>query len=103
MAHLEIEKAIIASRQVLRAYLVDGPIQFTGGPNTGAQILESEMSCLEGCRLLSLDMDKLGRVTCYDDTSGDVLDPKLVQEARMLELEYPTCTKVYDVVSCARP
>jgi hypothetical protein len=99
MAHLEISEAVIASRQVLQADLVDGPIQFTVGPNVGVQILTTEMSRLEGCRLLSLDMDKWGKVTCYDDTSGDALDPKLVQEARMLEVEYLTRMKVYDVVS----
>jgi hypothetical protein len=44
-------------------------------------------------------MDKWGKITCYDDTSGDALDPKLVQEARMLEVEYLTRMKVYDVVS----
>ena len=38
-------------------------------------------------------------VTCYDDTSGDVLDPKLVQEARALEVEYLTRMEAYDVVS----
>ena len=63
MAHREIDEAIIASRQVLQSDLVDGPIQFTVGPNTGAQILESEMSRLAGCRVLSPDMDKWGRVT----------------------------------------
>ena len=50
MAHLEIAEAIIASKPVLQSDLVDGPIQFTVGPNIGAQILESEMSRLEGCR-----------------------------------------------------
>ena len=69
MAHLEVEEASIASRQVLRVDLVDGPIQFTVGPNAGAQLLESEMSRPEGCRLLSLDTDRWGKVTCYDDTS----------------------------------
>ena len=69
------------------------------GPNVGVQILSTEMSRVEGCRLLSLDMDKWGKVTCYDDTSGDALDPKLVQEARMLEVEDLTRMKVYDVVS----
>ena len=44
-------------------------------------------------------MDKWGKITCYDDTSGDILDPKLVQEARMLEVEYLTRMKVYDVLS----
>ena len=57
------------------------------------------MSRLEGCRLLSLDMDKWGKITCYDVTSGDVLDPKLVQEARLLDVEYLMRMKVYDVVS----
>ena len=99
MAHLEITEAVIASRQVLQTDLVDGPIQFTVGPNVGVQILNTEMSRLEGCRLLSLDMDKWGTITCYDDTSGDALDPKLVQEARMLEVEYLTRMKVYDVLS----
>ena len=99
MAHLEIAEAVIASRRVLQSDLVDGPIQFTVGPNIGAQTLKTEMARLDGCRLLSLDMDKWGRIACYDDTSGDVLDPKLVQEARMLEVEYLTRMKVYDVVS----
>ena len=99
MAHLEIAEAVIASRQVLHSDLVDGPIQFTVGPNVGVEILNTEMSRLEGCRLLSLDMDKWGKLTCYDDTSGDALDSKLVQEARMLEVEYLTRMKVYDVVS----
>ena len=58
MAHLEIDEATMASRQVLQANLVDGPIQFTVGPNIGVQILGNEMSRLEGCRLLSFDMDK---------------------------------------------
>ena len=98
-AHLEISEAVIASRQVLRKDLVDGPVQFTVGANTGAQLLENEMTRLEGCRLLSLDMDKWGKITCYDDTSGDILDPKLVQEARALEVDYFTRTKVYDLVS----
>ena len=60
-AHLEINEAVIASRQVLRKDLVDGPVQFTVGANTGAQLLDNEMTRLEGCRLLSLDMDKWER------------------------------------------
>ena len=44
-------------------------------------------------------MDKWGKITCYDDTSGDVLDPRLVQEAQMFEVECLTRMKVYDVVS----
>jgi hypothetical protein len=63
MSHLEIDEATIASRQVLQSDLVDGPIQFTAGPNIGVQILGNEMSRLEGCRLLSLDMDKWGKIT----------------------------------------
>ena len=35
MTHLEISEAVIASRQVLPSDLVDGPVQFTVGPNTG--------------------------------------------------------------------
>ena len=99
MAHLEIDEAIMASRQVLQSDLVGGPIQFTVGPNIGAHLLESEMSRLEGCRLLSPDMDKWARTTCYVDTGGDFLDPKLVQDGRMLEVEYLTRMEAYDVVS----
>ena len=46
MAHLEITEAVIASRQVLQSDIVDGPIQFTVGPNVGLQILNTEMSRL---------------------------------------------------------
>ena len=99
MGHLEIGEAIIASRRVLQAELVDGPIQFTVSVDTGARFLESEMTRIEGCKLLSLDIDKWGKTTCYDDTSGDALDPKLVQKARALEVEYLTRMKMYDVVS----
>ena len=53
-------ESVIASRQVLRKVLVDGPVQFTVGANPGAQLLENEMTRLEGCRIFSLDMDKWG-------------------------------------------
>ena len=43
MSHLEIDEATTARRQVLRSDLVDGPIQFTVGPNIGVQILGDEM------------------------------------------------------------
>ena len=43
MAHLEIDEAIIASKQFLQSDLVDGPIQFTIGLNNGVQPLENEM------------------------------------------------------------
>ena len=79
--------------------MVDGPVQFTVGASTGAQFLENEMARIEGCRLLSLDMDKWGKITCYDDTSADILGPELVREARALEVEYLTRIKVYDVIS----
>ncbi len=46
MAHLEIAEAVIASRPVLHSDLVDGPIQFTVGPNVGVEILNTEMSRL---------------------------------------------------------
>ena len=39
------------------------------------------------------------KITYYDDTIGDVLGPKLVKEARMLEVEYLTRMNIYDVVS----
>ena len=47
-----------------------------------------EMAKLESCRLLSLDVGKWGAWTCYDDVSGDRLDPALAQAARELEMEY---------------
>ena len=86
---------------MLRKDLIDGPVHFTVGANTGAQLLENEMTRLEGCRRLSLDMDKWGKIMCYDDTSGDIPDPKLVQEARALKVEYLARMKVHDVVSRA--
>ena len=46
--HLEIEEAVIASRQVLQADLVDGPVQFTVGANIGTQILENETASSKG-------------------------------------------------------
>ena len=49
--------------------------------------------------LLSLNVDKWGATTCYDDMSGDVLKSELVQEARALEIEYLKKMKVYDIVS----
>ena len=58
MGYLEIGEAIIASRRVLQADLVDGPIQFTVGVNIWAKFFESEMTRIDGCRILSLDVDK---------------------------------------------
>ena len=55
---------------MLQSGLVDGPVQFTSGVNVEARLLETEMTRLEGCRLLSLDMDKWGKLTCYDDMIG---------------------------------
>ena len=57
-----------------------------------------EMAKLESRRLFSLDVDKWGSCTCYDDVSGDPLVPALVQEARALEIDYLTRMKVYAVV-----
>ena len=54
---------------------------------------------LESCRLMSLDVDKWEALACYDDMTGDALDPALVQAARALEVEYLKKMKVYDVVS----
>ena len=77
------------------------PIEFVIGENTGAAILEAEMAKLDACRILSLDVDKWGRTTCYDDMSGDVLSPELVAEARKLEVKCLKNMKVYDIMSRA--
>ena len=84
MAHLEVSEAVIASRPLRDQDVIRGPIQFTVGANTGAEMLEDAMIKLDSCRLLSLDIDKWGSTACYDDVSGDVLDPALVQAARDL-------------------
>ena len=57
------------------------------------------MQKIERARILSLDMDKWGKLACYDDFSGDSLDPALVEAARELEVEYLKKMKVYDVVN----
>ena len=61
-------------------------MQFTVGENAGAAILEDEMVKIEEGRLLSIEVDKWGSVTCYDDMSGDVFNHKLVAAARKLEV-----------------
>jgi hypothetical protein len=62
-------------------------------------MLENEMLKLEENTLLSVEVDKWGGITCYDDMSGDILDHTLVAAARKLEVEYLKRMKVYDVVS----
>ena len=84
--HVEVSKEAIASRKLLPEEIVQGPIQFVVGNNNGAQVLEDEVLKLESCRLVSLDVDKWGAVACYDDMTGDSLDPALVQVARALEV-----------------
>ena len=66
--------------------LSGGPIEFVIGEKTGAAMLEIEVAKLEACWILSLDVDKWGRTTCYDDMTGAVLMPELVAEARKLEV-----------------
>ena len=85
-AHLDVDAAIAAARPLLPKDVIRGPIEFVIGENTGAAILETGMSKLDACKIISLDVDKWGRTTCYDDTSGDLLSPKLVAEARKLEV-----------------
>ena len=87
--HLEVSEAIIESRKVMPDGVVKGPIQFTVGISSGEHIMIDEMAKLEACRLLSLDVDKWGAWTSYDDVSGDRLDPALVHAAGDLEIEYP--------------
>ena len=70
-------------------------------------ILESQIVCavrervakLDDCKILSLDVDKCGRTTCYDDMSGDALSPELVADNPTLEVEYLKNIKVYNIVS----
>ena len=45
-----------------RPTTLQGPIQFTVGVNSGEKIMIDEMAKLEACRLLSLDVDKWGRM-----------------------------------------
>ena len=87
-AHLEVDAAIAAARPLLPEDVIRRPIEFLIGENTGAAILETEMAKLDACRILSIDVDKWGRTTCYDDMSGDVLSPELVAEARKLDFKY---------------
>ena len=61
MAHLEIDEAVIASKQVLQSDLVDGPIQFTVGPTIGVQFLDNEMSRLEGLQTTQSRHGQVGK------------------------------------------
>ena len=72
----------IASRKLLPEEIIQGPIQFVVGSNKGAQVLEDNMLKLESCRLMSLDVDKWEALACYDDMTGNSLDPALAQAAR---------------------
>ena len=76
LAHLEVDAAIAAARPLLPEDVIRGPIELVIGENTGAVILETEKAKLDACRILSLDVDKWGRTTCYDDMHGDVLSPR---------------------------
>ena len=98
--HLEVSEAIIESRKIVPDDIVQGPIQFTVGTNSGEKIMIDEMAKLEACRLLSLDVDvdKWGAWTCYDDVSGDQLDRALFQAARELAIDFLKNMKVYDIV-----
>ena len=69
------------------------------GANSGEKIMIDEMAKLEACRLLSLDVDKWGAWTCYDDVGGDLLDPALFQATRELEIDCLKKMNVYDIVS----
>ena len=79
--HLEVDEPTNESHRVLPDDTTKGPIHFTVGLNSRAQIMVGEMAKLESRRLLSLDVDKWGTWTCYDDVSGDSLDPALVEIA----------------------
>ena len=98
-AHLEVDEGVVASRALAQAEIISGPIQFTVGENIGSRMLEEEMHKIDNKRLLSIEIDKWGVTTCYDDMSGDMLDPALVEKARQLEVEYLKKMKVYDVMS----
>ena len=97
--HLEVSEAIIESRKIVPDDIVQGPIPFTVGDTSGQKIMIDEMAKLEACRLLSLDIDKWSAWTCYDDVSGDRIDPALVQAARELEIDYLKNLSAYDIVS----
>ena len=58
--------------------ILKGPIQFKVGENVGSKLLEPEMPKIMPGTLLSLNVDKWGATTCYDDMSGDVLKSELV-------------------------
>ena len=81
--------------------MIRGPTEFIIGEKTGTAILEDEMAKLDACRILSFDVDKWGRSTCYDDMTGDVLSPELAAEARKLEVKYFKNMTVYDIMSRA--
>ena len=57
-----------------------------------------QMDEIETKLLGSLTTDQWGKVTCYDDVSGDLISPDLVQAARELEVEYLKKMRVYEVV-----
>ena len=51
--HREASEAIIESRKVMPEDVVQGPIQFTVGINSGEKIMINEMAKLEVCRFAS--------------------------------------------------
>ena len=76
-----------------------GPIDVGIGESTGKAILRTEMAKLDACTILSFDVDKRGKNTCYDEKSGDELSPEVVCKARRFDVYYITEINVYDVVS----
>ena len=58
MCHLEVNDAIIESRNVPPDDIIKQPILSTVCINSGASIMVDEMVKLESCRLLSSDVHK---------------------------------------------
>ena len=99
--HLEVDSKVIESRYLPPEDVLEWPIQFVTGENVWNKLLVEEMSKIGPGTVFSLDVDRWGDTSCYDDVSGDVLKVELVREARALEVEYLKRMKVYDIVSRA--
>ena len=96
--HLDVPENVLRKEQLSPSDVVRGPIQFSIGANIGATTLVEQLEELEIKMLSSLTKDQWGKVTCYDDVSGDLIKSELVQAARDLEVDSLKRMRVYEVV-----
>ena len=96
LVHFDVSEEALKHESTDPVDVIRGPIHFSVGANIGATTLVEQLGELEIKMLSSLTKDQWGKVTCYDDVSGDQLEAELYQAARDLEADYPkrTCTQI---------